>query len=398
MNDGLIKCPKCLYQFAATESIKSEVKAELEEQYSQRLRDENAKHIGELAKLESQLRTRLVSEAREETLTAMGELQARFEEERDKVRAAQGREVELRKAQRELEAAKEELEVRALRRLDQERAKVKEEALARAAEEHALRQGDWEKQRSDMARQIDDLKRRAEQGSQQAQGEAAELELEATLRELFPRDEVVPVAKGVRGGDVLQKVQTQGGVYAGSVLWELKRTKAWSDGWVPKLKDDQREAKADIAVIVTAALPAGVKAVGLVDGVWVADFRAYAGVAAILRSWMFEVSKAKSAASGRVGKVDALYNYVTGNEFRGRVETVVEAFVEMQDDLATERRAIERAWAKREKQIGRAVIGLSGMYGDMQGQTGALPDISRLSLELGHSSQVLLDKMEPTIS
>ena len=156
--------------------------------------------------------------------------------------------------------------------------------LAKAAEEHHLRDRDKDKQLEDMRRQIEELKRKAEQGSQQAQGEVQELELEDVLRSTFRFDDIEPVAKGVRGADVLQRISSSPGKPCGSILWESKRTKAWSDGWVQKLKDDLREAKADVGIIVSSNMPKGMNHIGCVDGVWVVDFPSAAGLGMALRA------------------------------------------------------------------------------------------------------------------
>jgi len=270
------------------------------------------------------------------------------------------------------------------RKLDEGRGKIREDALARAAEEHHLKDREKDKQLEDMRRQIEDLKRKAEQGSQQAQGEILELELEDVLRANFRFDEVEPVAKGVRGADVLQRVVTSSGKPCGSILWESKRTKAWSDGWIQKLKDDQREAKADTGIIVSSILPKGVNHIGCIDGVWVSDFPSLIGLGAALRSGILQLAHAQNALSGKGEKMELIYKYLSGPEFRNRVEAIVEAFVAMKGDLDSEKRAMERAWSKREKQIERVIHNTSGMYGDLQGLIGvSLPPIPLLEMSPG---------------
>ena len=232
-----------------------------------------------------------------------------------------------------------------------------------------------------MQKQIEDLKRRAEQGSQQLQGEVQELELENLLRAKFPFDTIEPVPKGEFGGDALQRVVSPGGQPSGTILWESKRTKNWSDGWLVKLREDQRTAKADVAVLVTQVLPKGVESFDVVDGVWVTSPRAVLPVATVLRHTLLQVSMARQATEGQQTKTEMIYQYLTGPRFRHRVEAIVEAFSTMQEDLDKERKAIMKQWAKREEQIERVMGATVGMYGDLQGIAGkSLQEIEGLEL------------------
>ena len=231
-----------------------------------------------------------------------------------------------------------------------------------------------------MQRQIEELKRKAEQGSQQLQGEVQELELENLLRSKFPSDSIEPVAKGEYGGDILQQVHGAFGQACGTILWESKRTRSWSDGWLTKLRDDQRAAKAEIAVIVSQALPKGVETFDLVDGVWITHPRAALPVAMMLRHTLLEVTSARLSSEGQQTKMELVYQYLTGPKFRQRVEGIVEAFSTMREDLDKEKAAIGKQWAKREKQIERVMQSTVGMYGDLQGIAGkTLQEIEGLS-------------------
>jgi hypothetical protein len=233
-----------------------------------------------------------------------------------------------------------------------------------------------------MQRQIEDLKRRAEQGSQQLQGEVQEMELEALLAAKFPRDTIQPVPKGEFGGDVLQRVMGPLNQSCGTILWECKRTKNWSDGWLPKLREDQRTAKAEIAVIVSQALPKDVETFGFVDGVWIADPKVALPVALSLRQTLIEVASARQAAEGQQTKMEMVYGYLTGPRFRQRIQAIVEAFSSMREDLDREKKAITRQWAKREEQIDRVMNATVGMYGDLQGIAGkTLQEIEGLEFQ-----------------
>ncbi len=234
-----------------------------------------------------------------------------------------------------------------------------------------------------MHKQIKDLKRRAEQGSQQLQGEVQEMELENILRAKFPFDAIEPVHKGEYGGDVLQRVVGASGQSGGTILWEFKRAKNWNDAWLVKLRDDQRTAKAEIAVIVSQSLPKGVETFEMVEGVWVTHPRAALPVAMILRQSLLELALARQVTEGQQTETEMVYQYLTGPRFRQRVEAIVETFSTMQEDLDKERKVIMKQWAKREEQIERVMGATVRMYGDLQGIEGkSLLEIEGLDLSV----------------
>ena len=323
-----------------------------------------------LDKERTKIREEAAAQALGERQIELNDIRTQLEERTKQLDAAQQQELGLRKRQRDLEERERSMNLKLDRKLDEERAKAREEAFSKAAEDHHLRDREKDKQLEDMRKQIEDLKRKAEQGSQQAHGEVQELELEEILRSNFRFDEIEPVAKGVRGGDVLQRVCSSSGKPHGSILWESKRTKAWSDGWIQKLKDDQREAKADIGIIVSSNLPKGINHIGCVEGVWVTDFPSLVGLGTALRAGISQLAHVQDAMAGKGEKMELIYRYLSGPEFRHRVEAIVEAFVAMKSDLDSEKRAMERTWAKREKQIQRVIHNTSGMYGDLQGLIG----------------------------
>jgi len=272
-------------------------------------------------------------------------------------------------------------ELEMARKLDEERKKIENELSKKMKEEYQLKEAEYKKQVSDLNKQIEELKRKIEQTSVQLTGEVLELKLEDILKENFPSDSIEPVPKGVSGADILQKVYDRSGRYCGTIVWESKRTKNWSDSWIQKLKDDQREIKADIGVLVTTALPKGVSDFGYIDGIVVTTYPLAVPIATLLRTQLIELTRIKQSTVARDEKIEILYNYLISPGFRQKVETIVEAFVNMKNDLDQEKRAMERIWAKREKQILRALYGFAGMYGDMQGILGAsLPEIKHLKL------------------
>ncbi|MEA3292780.1 MAG: DUF2130 domain-containing protein [Pseudomonadota bacterium] len=295
---------------------------------------------------------------------------------------AQRAEIELRKRARELEARQQELEVEVARKLDAERAQLTSRVRSQLDEEFSLRMREKEQQIEGLRKSLTEAKRRSEQGSQAGQGEALELNLEQALETAFPEDVLRPVPKGMRGADLIQEVRGGGADVCGSLLWEAKNTKHWSPSWIDKLKDDQREVGASLAILVTTAMPPEVQRFGLLDGVWVSDLRSYRMLAVALRGQLIEVAFARNASKGKSEKMEMIYHYLSGNEFRQRVEAIVESFDAMHTQLTRERRAMERLWKEREKQIQRITTNTIGMYGEMRGIIGAtLPEIQALELD-----------------
>ena len=234
-----------------------------------------------------------------------------------------------------------------------------------------------------MQSKIEDLMKKADQGSQQLQGEVQEMELEENLRREFSLDVIEPVPKGEFGGDVVQRVVSVSGQPCGMILWESKRTKNWSDGWLPKLREDQRAAKADIAVIVSQSLPKGLDTFQTIDGVCVTHPRLVLPVATLLRQSLIEVAQSRQAIQGQQAKTEMVYDYLTSPRFRQRIEAIVEAFSTMQADLERERKVITKQWAKRDEQINRVMKSTVGMYGDLQGIAGkSLQEIESLEMQL----------------
>jgi hypothetical protein len=302
--------------------------------------------------------------------------------ERDqKLAEAQKAQADIVRKQRELDDAKREMELTVETRISEGLTEARAVAKREAEEGLKLKVMEKDQTIASMQQKIEELKQKAEQGSQQLQGEVQELELENLLRIKFPFDSIEPVPKGEFGGDIVQKVVSQTGQQCGSILWESKRTRNWSDGWLPKLREDQRKAKAEIAVLVSQVLPKGMEAFDVVDGVWVTTPRAALPVATVLRHTLLQVSTARQITDGQQTKTEMVYQYLTGPRFRHRVEAIVEAFSCMKDDLDKERKAIMKQWAKRDEQIERVMAATVGMYGDLQGIAGqSLQEIEGISL------------------
>lgn len=401
-----ISCPQCGTEIEITEVLSTQVGEKLRKEYEAKQREKNKEFAQREAKLkgleeslgkqqeslDQEVAKRLAAEreklraeeavrAKEQVAVELQDKDTELKGVREKLRAAQQSELDLRKKARELEEAKQELDLTLARKLDEERGKIREAAKKEADEERQLKDAEKDKLIGDLKRQIDDLKRKSEQGSQQLQGEILELTLEDLIRQHFPYDDIDSVPKGIHGGDVIQTIRDSTGAVCGIILWESKRTKNWSDGWLPKLRDDQRAAKAQVAILVSMELPKDVSTFRHIGGIWVTSAACAISLAAVLRAGVIEVATAKKSLEGRNDKMEYLYSYLSGPEFRHRVEGIVEAFVTLREDLETERRSTQRMWAKREKQLERAVSQTAGMYGDLSGIIGAsLPAIEKLEV------------------
>lgn len=360
------------------ELVLHKAKETLDDQVAERLKQERSKIVAEEAK-----KAKLISanelEQKAKEIHELGEV---LKQRDEKLAEAQKAQADLIRKQRELDDAKREIELTVEKRIQEGLNATRDHARKEVEEEQKLKVAEKEQTILAMQKQIEELKRRAEQGSQQLQGEVQELELENLLRTKFPFDSIDPVPKGEFGGDLIQRVVNSGGQTCGTILWESKRTKNWSDSWLAKLREDQRTAKAEIAVIVSQALPKDVETFEMVEHIWVTHPRAALPVATVLRHSLLELAATRQSSEGQQTKTEMIYQYLTGPRFRHRVEAIVEAFSTMQEDLDKERKAIMKQWAKREEQIERVMGATVGMYGDLQGIAGkTLQEIEGLSLK-----------------
>ncbi|MBI5871084.1 MAG: DUF2130 domain-containing protein [Actinobacteria bacterium] len=374
MDEQFITCPKCGEKIplseALTQQIADGLRQTISAEYSQKFTDEKAK-IEQKAEKKAAERLALELKDRDEQIKEKSAL----------LEAAQDAEIDLRRKTREIEERERNLKLELQRELDQQREAIRKETEQKVSEEHRLSDREKDEKMAAMLRQIEDLKQRAEQGSQQAQGEVYELELEDLLRKKFPLDEIEPVPKGMRGADVIQTVCNPLGQPCGKIIWESKRTKNWANDWTAKLKDDQRAVRADVAVLTSTAFPSDAEGICEYDGVWLTDFPSCIGLASALRQGLIELTHSRCAQEGKSGKMEMIYEYISGAEFRQRIEAIVEPFMDMRNDLHREQEAMRRLWAKREKQIERVLLGASGMYGDLEGIVGAqLPGMQVLEL------------------
>lgn len=417
MSDQIIHCPNCQTQISVAASLSSQIRQEIETDFAkqqaefqkklelerkqlsdqeQKLKQQSenlSKQLEEQLQKEKQKMWAIAKQEAEKVAIAKSESKVKELEEANlkataELRKAEQQELELRKKSREIEekAARMELEIQ--RKMDEERKKIAEESKKKADEEHRLKTLEKDKQLEQMRQQIEELRRKSEQGSMQIQGEVQEDDLKAMLQSHFPSDKVEDVEKGIRGADLVQTVRNSFGQQSGVILWESKNTKDWKDEWIKKLKEDQGLVNADICILVSAVLPKGIETFALIDNVWVVNYQSVLLLTAAVRVQLHQLSKMKLSMVGKDEKMEVLYQYLSGAQFRTRVENIVSAFSSMKADLDKEKRAFERIWKKREQEIERVITNTSSMYGDLQGIIGAgLPPVESLELPDGFNEE-----------
>ncbi|MCC8952725.1 DUF2130 domain-containing protein [Bradyrhizobium sp. Pear77] len=411
LHEPHVVCPKCSHQIPLTESLAAPLleaerrdlqrKLVAKEAEFARKADELRQQQNEVAQaragVDEQVKQRLDAErkqvvaaeakkAREQMADDLRAMEQRLAENEQllnarniKLAEAQQAQADALRKQRELDEKTRELEVTIEKRVQASQADLVARARKDVTDELKSQVSQKDAQIDSLGRTVEELKRKLEQGSQQTQGEAFELELENLLRGKFPLDLIEPVAKGETGGDIVHTINGQIGSPAGIILWELKNTKNWSDSWLPKLRDNKRAAKADVALIISTALPKEVETFDLIDGVYVAHPRCAVPVALTLRQGLLEIATARTTQAGQQSKADQVYQYLTGSRFKQRIEAIVERFKDMREDIDKERKFMVKAWAKREAQVSAMIESTAGMVGDLHGIMGqAMPEIEAI--------------------
>lgn len=326
---------------------------------------------------EEKLRKQLSQEQEDYVAELNKELKAKSEQVRNLARL----QAEMEKLQREKEEMREALEAENQRKLN-EVLRLEKEKIKRAEEEkNEMRFREMQKQLEDQKKLTEEMKRKQEQGSMQLQGEVQELAIEEWLRDHFPLDTIDEIKKGARGADCLQIVNTRTFQNCGKIYYESKRTKDFQPGWLEKFKTDMRQQCADVGILVTEAMPAGMDRMGLKDGVWICCFEEFKSLCAIIREMVIKLHTALCSQENRGDKMHLLYDYLTGNSFRMQIEAIVEGFSAMKNELDREKRAMQRIWKEREKQIEKVIGTTIDMYGSIKGIAGtAVQSVSGLEL------------------
>ena len=343
----------------------------------------------ERQKLHDELRKELLEEQNE----SMALLQKELEEKSKQVQELNASKVMIEKLKREKDEVASAAKVEAQKALGEELRLEKEKLVKQAHEDkelltkqvleaNELKLKAKDEQIAQMKRDIESAKRKAEQGSMQIQGEALELAIESWLSSQFPFDSIEEIKKGAFGADCIQTVNTRELQNCGKICYESKNTKAWSDGWIVKLKQDMLKVNADIGVLVSSVLPNGMERMGFVDGIWVCSLDELKGSASLLRESLIRIHVSMKRDENKSDKMTLLYNYMTGNEFSMQMKAIVDGFMKMQDELDKEKRSLMASWKRREKTIDGVLMNTTEMYGALQGIAGSSAIVHIDALEL----------------
>lgn len=390
-----IQCPNCAHEFDVEEALSGKLQAQFKAQYERKVAEQAEKFKAERGKLEKEvalfeekkerenelfkekLEQRLIKEqekiekqTQETYEQQLKALQTENTKRKEENRALKSAEIDLLKRENELKEQAEELQLNLQRQLLESQKEIEDKARAKEREVMFLKEKEFEKKLNDQKKLIDEMKRKAEQGSMQMQGEVQELALEELLAHTYPFDTVTEVGKGIRGADCIQKVVNARQQLCGSIVYESKRTKNFSNDWIDKLKQDQIQSKADIAVIVTETFPNDMDRFGEKDGVWICGFHEVKSLSFVLREMLIKTQSVKSSDENKGDKMELLYGYLTSNEFVQNIKRIVENYDGMINQLNSEKKAMYKIWASREKQIWVVQENISALFGSIKGIAG----------------------------
>ena len=358
------------------ESELKKEKLEIEVSIKERLEDEREK-----------LKNELKIKVKEDYDKQMNELNTEIDERKKEVQALKDKEIELERLKRKFDERDKELELEYEKKLNQKMSDYEKTILEREGDKTEMKLREKDKQLDDMRKQIDEMKRKAEQGSTQLQGEVGELALEDLLKEMFPSDTIQEVPKGRKGADIVHTVVDSDGTECGKIVYESKRTKNFHKNWIEKLKKDQLAEKGEIAVLISDVLPEDIQHIGVVDDIWLCDFRSFRGLVLSLRQGIIRLSGAMEAQTNKGDKMEMLYNYLTSNEFKMQIDSIMDGFMNLKESIDKERFAMEKLWKEREKQLEKVLMSTSHFYGSIKGIAGtALPTVPALELPEGDKS------------
>lgn len=362
------KCPHCNKEVELTEALRHEIEEQV------RL-DLAKKHTQELQQAKEQ--------GSKELQTELLFLKEEKEKTDKQLEEARKMELSLRKEKNEIEEEKRSFEIDKQRQIDKERGNIRQKTLEEAYQTFHLKEKEKDLMIEALKKSLEEAQRKAQQGSQQTQGEALETTLEGFIKQTFPNDQMKEVKKGAKGGDVIQEVWNSRGEYCGKILWEAKNTPNWTNAWIAKLKNDQRSINADTSILVSETLPKEIKekGVGFQEGVWVTNRVCAMSLAMGLRAAIIQLHGARKSAEGKNEKMEILWNYFNGVEFLHRMEAILTAFNAQQTEMEKERNFFNQKWARQEKSLRLVFDNTHGLYGDLEGITQTeLPKIKTLEL------------------
>jgi len=393
-----ITCPNCQTQITISQALSVQLSVKLKEEMAKKQKEfeiqkkaldvertqlekqieEKASQKAEVIKREYWQKAQL--QAAKKIDLELKSMKEELDEKRKENEELNKKELAMIKEKRQLDEDRKKLELDVARKIEEERNILTEKIEKETLEKSRLKILELEKKNKDTQKALEEAQRKANQGSQQNQGEVLELDLEKTLAKNFPQDQIEPIGKGVSGADIIQAVRSNN-QSCGVILWEVKQTKNWTEGWVDKFKSDLRSQKANIPVLVTTALPKKIEGFGFYQNIWVCLPKFAVSLAVALRRNLISSAFERAAAVGKGEKAELLYSYVSSHEFRQRVEALVEVFQDMQGQIFKERTAFEKSWKQREAQMQRLFVNTAGMYGEMQGLVGStMPEIKGLEL------------------
>jgi hypothetical protein len=362
-----IKCPNCGTEFELNESLKNEVEKELRG----KMMDWQKKKEDEFEKQRTALINDTLRKATDDTVVKIKALEEESRIKTQQLQTLQKKELDLLRDKNALEEKQKNMEIEIEKRFLEKRKEIEESAIKKEQEIFDLKTKEYKLQMEQQQKLIEELKRKSEQGSMQLQGESQELLLEEILQSYFPFDIIEEVEKGVEGADCIQVIRNNSDTICGKIIYESKRTKAWSNGWIDKLKADMRNSGSDVAILVTQVFPKDMEKFGEKDGVWICTFNEVSSVAQLLRNGIIKIYEAQKSQENKGDKMQLLYNYLTGIEFRGQMESIVEGFMAMKQSIMKERIQMEKLWKEREKQLEKVLLSTSGLYGSVKGIAGA---------------------------
>lgn len=402
-----IKCPNCGHEFDVENVIAADIEQKYKQQYQIQLQQslssieedkkklqENQQKFEETKKRENEIFAQKMQQERQKIENDLKEqitkstaadfenqlrmLESNNKDNEEKLKEARKKELEFLQKEQELKNKEAEMEITLQKQLQLERELLSDQIRKQEVEKNVLKETEFQMKLKSLELQLeeqkklaDEMKRRAEQGSMQRQGEVQELLLEDILKENFPFDLIEEVGKGVEGADCIQTVRNSSGSECGKIIYESKRTKGWSNNWVDKLKADKRNTAADIAILVTQTFPKDMEKFGEKEGIWICNFSEVSSVSYLLRTSIIKIYEAQKSQENKGDKMQMLYDYLTGNEFRGQMEAIVEGFVAMKQSITKERIQMEKLWKEREKQLEKVLLSTSGLYGSVKGIAGA---------------------------
>lgn len=403
-NNSTITCPNCKYDFPIENALSQKIEDDIKSRYLKRYNEDKLKFEAEKAQLakeaeliktqgenqeqiladklrlaKTQLEQEAIKKAASEMALQMEMLNKELTDKSQKLKESQVKELELMQKEKQIKEREESLKLDMEKQMVARQKEIEDRVKKMESERSDLKIKELEKKLTDQAELVETMRRKAEQGSMQLQGEVLELALEELLKATFPLDSIEEVAKGVKGADCVQHIKNNVGDMCGKIIYESKRTKAFTNEWIEKLKRDMRAQQADIAVIVTETLPKDMESFGFKDGVWICRFSDVKPLAFLLRDSLLKIHTAMVSQENKGDKMQMLYNYLTANEFRQNIEAVVEGFLALKDGITREKIQMEKIWKEREKQLDKVLLNTTQFYGSIKGIAGnAVGDLKML--------------------